>query len=185
MTHHPDPTPQRPRRRPDWRWTLALGLLLILGGIVALLNPFAASLTAVAIAAVVFMLAGVLQLWIAFNGGGETGGRVALGLLGLLILAFGVSLMANPLAGLLSLTLLVGLFFVGTGVVRLWIGLSLRTRPGWGWLAGSGAVSLALGLMILVFLPEAAPGLLGLFLGVDLLTSGAGATALALHLRHG
>lgn len=185
MSDHPSHPDFRGDRRPDWRWTLAFGILMIVGGLVAFLNPFAASLTVVAIAGTVFILGGVLQLWIAFQGDGSSGGRIALGLLGLIILAFGVSLIANPLAGILSLTLMVAFFFLVLGIVRIWIGFSLRHNRGWGWLVAAGAISAALGLLIMVALPEAAPGLLGLFLGIDLLSSGIGATALALHLRNG
>ncbi|MFC4731858.1 HdeD family acid-resistance protein [Salipiger abyssi] len=185
MTRHdtdPD-SPRPPLNGPDWRWMLVLGAVLIVGGVLAFLNPFAASLTVVALAGGVFILGGVLQLWIAFQYAGPTAARLVAGLLGLLVLAFGVALIANPLAGIISLTLLIAGFFLAMGVLRIWLGFHLRDRTGWGWLVAAGAVSVLLGLLIVLAMPEAAAGLLGLFLGVDLLSSGVGMTVLALRMR--
>ncbi|MBN9886707.1 HdeD family acid-resistance protein [Salipiger abyssi] len=187
MTRHvsnPDPsTTSRHFTGPDWRWLLVLGAVLIVGAVLAFLNPFAASLTAVAIAGSIFVLGGVLQLWIAFQYQGPSAARLVAGLLGLLVLVFGVALVANPLAGIVSLTLLIAGFFLAMGVLRIWLGFHLRDRTGWGWLVAAGAVSVLLGLLIVLAMPEAAAGLLGLFLGVDLLSSGVGMTVLALRMR--
>ena len=114
MPEHP---PGRgPARRsppgPDWRWILILGALLIVGGLMAFIKPFAASLTAVAIAGSILTLGGIVQLWIAFQDTGSRGARLVSAILGLLILAFGISLLANPLAGIVSLTLLIAGFFL-------------------------------------------------------------------------
>ncbi|MBU2960572.1 HdeD family acid-resistance protein [Citreicella sp. C3M06] len=185
MTDHADSTNRRTPRplRPDWRWMLILGALLIVGGLMAFLNPFAASLTAVAIAGGIFTLGGAIQMWIAFQDEGGGVGRGLSGLLGLLILAFGVSLIANPLMGIVSLTLLIAGFFIASGVLRIWLGLMMRHLPGWGWLVASGAVSLILGVLVIVALPSEPGSLLGLFLGVDLLSTGVGLTALSLKIR--
>lgn len=185
MPEHPPG--RRPARRsppgPDWRWILILGALLIVGGLMAFIKPFAASLTAVAIAGSILTLGGIVQLWIAFQDTGSRGARLVSAILGLLILAFGISLLANPLAGIVSLTLLIAGFFLAMGVLRIWLGLHLRARRGWGWMVASGVVSFGLGIAVVLAVPNAAGGLLGLFLGVDLVSSGIGATALALKLR--
>ena len=105
------------------------------------------------------------------------------GLLGLIVLAFGIALLANPLAGIVSLTLIIAGFFMAVGLLRLVLAFQLRERRGWGWLALAGAISLALGLWIILAIPEAGAGILGIFLGVELLTSGIGVAALAWRLR--
>ncbi len=182
----PTPQPNSPQRRPmgpDWRWLLVLGALLIVGGIVAFLNPFAASLTAVAIAGSILLLGGVLQLWIAFQDDGPGSARLVSGFLGLLVLAFGVALLANPLAGIVSLTLIIAGFFIAVGLVRILLGFHLRERRGWGWLVAAGVISVLLGLWIIFAIPEAGGGILGIFLGIELLSSGVGVAALAWRLR--
>ncbi len=185
MTHQTKQT-ERPRiapSRPDWRWLLILGALLIVGGIMAFVNPFAASLTAVAIAGGIFAAGGAIQMWIAFRDEGGAPGRWLSGMLGLLLLAFGIALIANPLAGIVSLTLMIAGFFIASGALRIWLGMHLRHQSGWGWLAGAGAVSVALGVLVILALPSEASSLLGLFLGVDLLSTGIGLTALSLKMR--
>lgn len=185
MTDHNMNT-ERMRRgfsAPDWRWLLILGALLIVGAVVAFLKPFEASLTAVAIAAGIFALGGVLQLWIAFRDEGRSRGRAVSALMGLLILAFGIALLANPLAGIMSLTLMVAGFFLALGALRLWLGMQMLGQPGRGWIIASGAVSLVLGVLVILAIPQMAGGMLGIFLGAELLSSGIGATAMALRLR--
>lgn len=169
--------------RPDWKWSFAFGILLILGGIVAFLNPFIASLTVEAIAAATFLMAGAMQLWMALAGKDGTSQRVAAGLLGLLLVLFALALLLNPIAGLISLTLLVGAFFLAMGVMRIWMAFRLRHREGWFWMALAGFVSVLLGVLVFAAVPAGALGILGLFLGVELVASGASACALALNMR--
>ncbi|EIE50190.1 hypothetical protein AL036_02490 [Salipiger aestuarii] len=169
--------------RPDWRWMLILGALLIVGGVMAFVNPFAASLTAVAIAGGIFAMGGAIQMWIAFRDEGGAPGRWLSGVLGLLLLAFGIALIANPLAGIVSLTLIIAGFFIASGLLRIWLGIDLRHHTGWGWLVGAGAVSVVLGLLVILALPADPGSLLGLFLGIDLLSTGIGVTALSLKMR--
>ncbi|SLN16428.1 acid-resistance membrane protein [Roseivivax jejudonensis] len=168
---------------PDWKWTFALGIILILGGVIAFLNPFVASLTATAIAGGAFVAAGIVQAVMGLRGLDGTGSKIGAVLFGAVLALFGLSLWINPIAGILSLTILIGAFFVAMGAMRVWIAFRLRPRDGWGWMAGAGVVSVLLGLLVLFAVPAGAIGLLGIFLGVELISSGAGAVALALAVR--
>ena len=56
-----------------WGWLVAIGIVLIAGGILGLVNPFIATLTATGIAAGAFMAGGVLQLVAAFATPPRTG----------------------------------------------------------------------------------------------------------------
>ncbi|MBM9593503.1 HdeD family acid-resistance protein [Roseitranquillus sediminis] len=185
MSHvtEPEKAPPPPSRF-DWLLTLLMGLVLILGGFMALANPFAATLTVTVVASAAFVVAGAMQLWLAFRGG-ETGARAVAAALGVLLILFAVSLVAQPFAGILSLTILVAAFFLAAGLVRIWLASRRRESSGWGWLLASGLVSAALGLIIFFALPEGSLVLLGIFLGVELLASGAAAVALALAARSG
>jgi uncharacterized membrane protein HdeD (DUF308 family) len=167
---------------PDWGWKglLALGLVMVLGGVLAFLNPFAASLTVEVVAGAVFLAAGLIELWWAVTERQqETSDRLLMGALGAMLVLLAVSLLLNPLAGLVTLTLVVAILFVMVGALR--IAMAWRTRParGWGWIMASGVMSLALAALILLALPEAALGLLGIFLGIDLVMAGSMTLALA------
>ncbi len=166
----------------DWRWMLALAGLLILGGVMAFLNPYIASLTVEAIAGATFMLAGIWQLWAVFSDR-DGGNRWLGGALGLALIVLAVALLANPLAGLVSLTAAVGFMFAFLGILRILIAWDVRPRGGWGWMMASGVVSAALALLIFVTLPGSALALLGVFLAVDLVTSGLVTLTMALRAR--
>ncbi|WP_135506064.1 HdeD family acid-resistance protein [Roseovarius aestuariivivens] len=172
---------------PDWGWKglAALGALMLIGGLLAFLNPFAASLTVELVAGFAFGVAGIAQIWLAVTaktpGKGE---RWLTGALGVLLVLLAVSLLINPLAGLVTLTLMVAVLFAMMGALRVVVAWQARPRDGWGWLMAAGVLSLALSLLIVLGLPGAALGLLGLLLALDLTFSGVATLLVAWRIRN-
>ncbi|WP_417629082.1 HdeD family acid-resistance protein [Pararhodobacter aggregans] len=161
---------------------LIVGVVLVIGGVLALANPFAASLAVTTLVGMVLIVAGVLQSWVAITGAGVPH-RIWTGFVGLLGLLAGVSLIANPLAGVVSLTLLVGIVFLLTGAVRLGMAWRLRETPLFWFLLLSGAASVLIGFLVVTDIGAAATSLLGLLLGIQLLADGIGLIALGLIAR--
>ncbi|RHZ92266.1 hypothetical protein D1114_17805 [Cereibacter sphaeroides] len=159
------------------------GILALLGGIAALAFPLPVSLAVTVLAGCVFVASGAFGLWAAFSDRGMPS-RGATAFFSLVSLVAGVWMLANPLAGMVSLTLMLGALFLVSGVVRL--GLSLATWRGtvMFWLmALSGLISAGLGLFILLRLPEASLVLLGTLVAVELIVMGATLVAMGFALR--
>lgn len=169
--------------RKSWIWMAVLAVISLIGGVLALFNPFAATLAATMMAGWVFALLGIVQIFQACQVQGWGGFIWAL-LFGLLSLIVGGSLIFNPLAGMISLTLLVAVLFIATGVVKIMYSFSLRPVTGWGWVLFSGLVSLVLGVMILADFPASAASILGILLGVELISNGVLFLFVALGLRN-
>src|SRR6056297_3219122 len=163
-----------------WKGLAVLGVVMLIGGFLAFLNPFAASLAAEAVAGAAFLAAGAVQLWLAVTDKSKTtGDRWLSGALGLALVLFAVTLVLNPLVGLVTLTALVAVLFTVLGALRVGLAWHLRPAQGWGWIMVSGVMSLVLAALIVLGLPGAALGILGLFLGVDLTMAGAASLVLA------
>jgi uncharacterized membrane protein HdeD (DUF308 family) len=92
-------------------------------------------------------------------------------------------LLFDPLAGMVSLTVLVAVLFLVTGIAKTMFAFSLRPVSGWVWVLVSGLVSLLLGVMILANFPWSAQAVLGILLGVELLSNGVLFLFVALGLR--
>ncbi len=170
------------RLRGSWGWIAILGAIALIGGILALANPFAATMAATLLAGWTFLLFGVVQIIQAFRITGWSGFLWAL-LLGVLTAAVGVSLLGNPIAGALSLTMLVAVLFIVLGVVKILYGFSLKPVSGWGFAVLSGVISLLLGIMILADYPWSAASVLGILLAVELLSNGVFLLIVAFGLR--
>jgi uncharacterized membrane protein HdeD (DUF308 family) len=91
-----------------------------------------------------------------------------------LLTAAGVMLVWNPVAGALSLTLVLAALFVAEGVFQIATSFGYRhvMRASWGWLLVSGIADLVLAFVIIIGWPISAAWALGLLAGVNLLTSG-------------
>ena len=152
------------------------GGLSLLGGILALANPFAASLTATVLAGWSFIAVGTLML-IAANH--PLGFHLAVFLLGLLVLALGVHLVFDPLRGVVSLTAAVGSLLLVAGILRISAALRL-----YGYfrvtLLVSGLLSFVLAVLIFADFPQSANVILGLFLAIELLSNGISLIALGM-----
>ncbi|MCE6951357.1 MULTISPECIES: HdeD family acid-resistance protein [Rhodobacterales] len=165
-----------------WVLCLIAGLVSLTGGILALVNPFAASLTAEHLTGLLFLVAGALQLFSAFRGG-PGAARFWTGVVGAFGLVIGISLLARPLEGLIALTLLAAIFFLVSGLAKVALSFVLRTTPIFWPMLLSGALSVLLGAMVLSDFPASAAILLGVLLAIELISSGAMLTALALQIR--
>lgn len=162
-----------------WILWLFAGIVSVAGGCFALANPMAATLTAELFAGVSFLAVGILTLLSAFADQGWRG-RVLTILLAFAMLFLGVSLIKNPLAGIVSLTIMAAAMMVVMGAFRMILAFSAQARNLRGVLILSGVISLALGLMIFANFPEAANVILGIFLGIELLSNGISLIVLSL-----
>ncbi|RGP37525.1 HdeD family acid-resistance protein [Pseudotabrizicola alkalilacus] len=160
------------------------GAICLLGGLLALFNPLAASLTAEQIAGWLFLFAGVVQAFAAFREGWSARAWLT-GLLGALGILVGVSLLARPLEGIIALTWLVAIFFLVSGAAKVMLSWPLRKMPYFWLLLGSGTLSVILGIMILAGLPATAGIVLGTMLAIDLISSGVALIALGLATARG
>ncbi|MBR0697482.1 HdeD family acid-resistance protein [Bradyrhizobium lablabi] len=100
------------------------------------------------------------------------GGFVWQLLLGALYLALGIVLLSQPVTGALILTYVLGLLLLLSGIVRILIGVS-HWQTGWVILI-SGIFGTLAGLVILTGFPATGLWVLGLLLGIDLLSHGIG-----------
>jgi uncharacterized membrane protein HdeD (DUF308 family) len=103
---------------------LIVGFLAILAGLVCLVRPGASLLALLLVVAFWFVMVGVADLARAFS---EPRHRVFSAILGLIGIAAGVIIVANPDIGLETLALLAGIAFIVRGTVELIAGFALRS----------------------------------------------------------
>lgn len=173
---------RRERLRDSSLWMGVMAVISLVGGIVALINPFAASVAAVFIAGWTFILFGALKIWVAFQDRGW-GGFIWSLLLGALAVIVGISLLLDPVAGLISMTVLVGVLLIVIGGVKIMYAASLRPLSGWALALFSGALSILLGILIFADFQWAASSILGILLAVELISNGVFFLIVALGLR--
>lgn len=168
----------------NWGILVLVGILSVLAGIVALAFPLPASLTVNAFVGASLAIAGILgAIGAAREGAGSD--RTWGVLLGLVTLALGVVLLAWPVQGLATLTVVAGVVFLASGVFKLMLGWNLAV-PSWKWaVLLSGLLSAVLGVMMLAHLPASAMVVPGLLLAVELLAYGWGLIFLGLAWRRG
>lgn len=165
-----------------WGWFVALGLVLLALGFIGFVYVFAATLVSVIFIATLMLIGGVGQLIHAWRVK-QLAGFLFWTASGLLYVAAGVLALVNPVAGASILTLLLGASLIAVGALRLWLWFNNRGQPGWPWLALSGLVTLATGILIAALWPGNSMWLLGLVLSIDLLFQGWSALLLGLALR--
>ncbi|HHL21677.1 MAG TPA: hypothetical protein ENJ52_09135 [Aliiroseovarius sp.] len=159
------------------------GALALIAGIVALIFPLPASLAVTVLVGWSLLIASALGLYAALADKLMPGRGWAV-FFNLLELAVGVWILANPLAGMVSLTIMVGAMMFASGVMRILISRSYRANGSLFWtMLLSGAVSLGLGLYVLFALPAASMVLLGLLVAFELIVIGAMLLALGLGLK--
>lgn len=155
-----------------------VGLLFCLSGFLALMAPVIASLAIELVTGWLFIFIGTIQIISAAQGAGHPVMRGTVGL-GVVSLLLGIVLIGAPAAGLQTLTMLVALLFMLSGLLKIAIGRALgRGQPATQLLL-SGAVSMGLGLYVLASLPHSASVTLGILLGIELLSHGMAALMIA------
>jgi len=162
------------------RVVLATGILSIVAGAVAIAVPAVASVATAIFIGWVLIVAGVARAVHAVRTHRVTASALLDAVLALLV---GVYLVALPLSGTVTLTLLLAVWFFGAGAVYLLRAWRARGRPGAGLSALNGALAVVLGVLICVDLPSSAAWAIGLLVGIELVFWGVRALMLAGLLR--
>jgi len=167
--------------RAEWYWFLALGILMIVGGMAAIAHTAVATTFVVVFIGLLMIVAGAGQIVSAFWAGKWAGFLLTL-LAGIFYLVIGGMLLARPVAGELALTLVVGAFFLASGIFRVVAAMSLKMNH-WGWILLNGVITALLGLLVLAEWPVSGFFAIGLFVGIDMLFNGWTFVMLAIGLR--
>jgi len=169
--------------RAKWGWIVALGVVYLIAGIVALGSVVAATVASVFIVGIMMLIAGVAEVISAFQV--KSWGRFLFWLiLGVLYIVAGFFAFENPLLTAVWLTLFLGAALVASGLVRIFLGFNMQHGSPWIWVVVSGLITLILGVIILAHWPISGAYALGIFLGVDLVFAGASWIGLGLGLKN-
>jgi uncharacterized membrane protein HdeD (DUF308 family) len=152
-------------------WSIVLSVLMIAAGVMAIFAPAIAGVAVTVFFGWLLILSGILHLAYAWQAG-RPGAVVWENLLGILYGGIGVYLLANPGAGLASLTLALALYLVFEGVMEFVLSFQLQPLPGSGWLLFDGIVTLVMAAMIWSAWPISSLWAIGTLVGVSMLFSG-------------
>lgn len=167
--------------RRNWGWHLAMGSALVLLGIIALIDSVAVTVVSMVIFGWLLLLGGVIEGVQAFRH--RRGSHFFLHLLNAaLAIVVGLMLLRNPLASSLVMTLLMAVYFLVAGIFRIFTALTVQIT-GSGWMLVDGIITLILGILVWAQWPMAGLWIIGLFIGINLITYGWSQMMLAFALR--
>ncbi len=165
-----------------WRLSLVEGTILVILGLVAVVMP--RTVVVELLFGWLFLISGVTGLITTFLMRQAPGFWWSLTSAILGIWA-GLVMLVSPVHGILSLTLILIVFFVIEGIASIMFALDhKRAQSGrWDWMLVAGIVDLIVAAIILFGLPGSAAWALGLLVGIDLIFGGSALVAMALHAR--
>lgn len=174
------------RRAAHDHWVLFLveGVVLVVLGATAIVIPVIATLAATVVLGWLFLVSGIMGLVSTFWMRQAPGFWWALisAVLGIVV---GALLLASPLRGAVTLTIVLVAFFIIEGVASIMFALEHKRQLSgrWGWMLVSGIVDLVLGAMIFAGLPSTAAWAIGLLVGINMVFGGTALVAMAVHAR--
>ncbi|QVL33507.1 HdeD family acid-resistance protein [Telmatocola sphagniphila] len=151
-------------------WLIVFGVLLVVGGIVALGSPLIFTITTVILFGWLLLIGGIAGLIGSILSKGWHGFAVFL-LISILDIVVGFLMVSKPLASATLITLILAVLFLAGGIGRIISALVIRF-PNWGWSVFSGFVSLILGGMIWGEWPESTIWVIGTFIGIEMIFRG-------------
>src|SRR3954454_4949221 len=170
--------------REHWKAFLIEGILLVILGLAAMILPPLASLAVTILLGWMFLISGIAGLALTFWARRMPGFWWSL-LSAALALIAGIVLLAQPVQGTLTLTIVVGAYFLAEGVATIMYALEHRNELSarWGWLLTAGIMDILVVGFIIAGLPGSALWALGVLVGINMLFGGATMIAMALAAR--
>jgi uncharacterized membrane protein HdeD (DUF308 family) len=156
-----------------WRLLLFQGVAMVILGVLAVAVPAAATVVIEIYVGWLFLISGVVGLVAVFAAGSLPAFLWSLVTAALSVVA-GILLLWKPAEGVVSLTLVLTAFFVAEGIFQIVASIAYRDviARSWGWMLLSGVADLALAAVIILGWPMTAAWVVGLIVGVNLITSG-------------
>src|SRR5260370_5902689 len=180
-----------------WRWEgkggggghgkafLIEGVLLVVVGRAAMMVPLLASLAVTIFLGWMFLISGIAGLALTFWARQMPGFWWSL-ISAALAVAAGIILLAQPVQGTLTLTIVVGAYFLAEGVATIMYALEHRRELSerWSWLLFAGIMDILIAAVIISGLPGSAVWAIGLLVGINMLFGGATLIVVALAARN-
>jgi len=152
-------------------WSIALGVLMIVLGIIAMLSPWEFGIVIALIIGWMAIFNGVAQIIYGIRT--HSGGRTVLEvILGLIYIVAGIYLLMHPVGGLLVLTIFLASFLIVYGIFALVLAFHMRPLAGWGWVLFDAIITILLGVLIWAHWPANAEWVVGTLFGISILVSG-------------
>jgi uncharacterized membrane protein HdeD (DUF308 family) len=163
------------------KWILGLGIGFSIIGALAILFSVTATIVSILYLGALLVVAGFFEGAKAFN---VRTWRYALlhGLLSILYIFAGVYMILNPALNALTLTLVLAVFFIIAGIMKIIFGLTQPVLHK-GWLLLSGVLSIILGILIWQQWPYSGLWVLGTLIGIEFLFTGIAWIMLAIQAK--
>ena len=148
-----------------------LGILTVIFGIVAIGSPLITGVAVAVFVGFLLLASGVAQIIHAFKskqwGTGFWG--TVIGVLGV---AAGLLMVFRPLVGLVTMTMLLAIYFLVDGISEIIAAFRIKPDQGWGWVLFNGIIAVLLGFMIWRQWPVSGAWAIGLLVGIHILITG-------------
>jgi uncharacterized membrane protein HdeD (DUF308 family) len=154
----------------NWGWFLVLGVLEIILGTAALGASVFMTLVSVIFFGWLLLAGGVLSAGHAFWRKQWKGFFLDL-VTGVLYVVAGFMIVANPTAAAVSLTLLIAMFLLISGIVRIVVALTGHLEHS-AWVLLNGVITTVLGVLIWRQWPVSGFWVIGLFIGIEMVIYG-------------
>ena len=169
----------------NWWLFLIEGVVFILLGVAAIALPTVASLAVAIFLGWLFLIGGVVGLFTTLSHTHAPGFWWSL-LASVVTIIAGVLLLGWPVAGAISITILLGAYLLAKGISMIMYASSASSyfhrSTTWMWI--NGGLDIILALVIFWILPAGALWALGIFVGIDFLFGGIAMVTMALEARH-
>jgi uncharacterized membrane protein HdeD (DUF308 family) len=163
-------------------WSMALGVLMMVLGIIAMLAPWEFGIVIALIIGWMAIFNGVAQIIYAVRT--HSGGRTILEvILGLIYIVAGIYLLLHPVPGLLVITIFLASLLIVYGIFALALAFHMRPLPGWGWVLFDAIVTILLGILIWAHWPMNSEWVVGTLFGISIFVSGVTRLMMSLAIR--
>jgi uncharacterized membrane protein HdeD (DUF308 family) len=150
---------------------MALSVLMIIAGILAIASPFVAGVAVTRIVGWLLLFSGVLHFVYAFRGGTVAAVLWEI-LVGVVYLLIGGYILTNTAIGLATLTFAIALYLFVEAILEFAESYMLRYESGSGWLVFDGIIKLLLAFIIWGSWPSSKLWTIGTLVGVSMFFSG-------------